>query len=145
MRLSSVRITALLLALAACATPSQPGGAGAPATAIQVQTNRQFEIAVGQEARLEGTSIVLRFGGVANDSRCPSDVQCVWAGNALVVLSLRQGEGPATDASLNTTLDPKITKFGGYSIKLVDLKPVPNTGKAIAAGEYVATLEVNPG
>ena len=131
--------------LVACATPSQPGGAGGPATAIQVQTNRQFEIVIGQEARVEGTAIVLRFGGVANDSRCPSDVQCVWAGNAVVGLSLREGEGPATDAALNTTLDPKITKFGGYTVKLVDLKPVPNTGKAISGGEYVATLEVNPG
>ena len=134
-----------MFALAACATPSQPGSGSIPATAIQVQANRQFDLVVGQEARLEGTAIVLRFGGVANDSRCPSDVQCVWAGNAVVGLSLRQGEGPATDATLNTTLDPKITKFGGYTIKLLDLKPVPNTGKAISGGEYVATLEVNPG
>ena len=133
------------LVLGACATPSQPGSAGNPAGVIQVQTNREFEIAVGQEARLQGTDIVLRFGGVANDSRCPSDVQCVWAGNAVVGLSLRQGEGPATDAVLNTTLDPKITKFGGYTIKLVGLKPVPDTGKAISGGEYVATLEINPG
>ena|SRR5687767_7974024 len=133
------------LVLSACATPSQPGGAGSPTTAIQVQANREFEIAVGQEARLQGTDIVLRFGGVANDSRCPSDVQCVWAGNAVVGLSLRQGEAAATDAALNTTLDPRITKFGGYTIKLIDLKPVPNTGKAIPAGEYVAILEVTPG
>ena len=131
--------------LSACATPSQPGSAGTPAEVIQVQTNREFEIAVGQEVRVQGTPIVLRFGGVANDSRCPSDVQCVWAGNAVVGLSLRQGEGPATDVALNTTLDPKITKILGYAIKLVHLKPVPNTGKAISGGEYVATLEVNPG
>ena len=141
-----LRISAtIVLALSACATPSQPGGAGSPTTAIQVQPNREFDIAVGQEARLQGTDIVLRFGGVANDSRCPSDVQCVWAGNAVVGLSLRQGEASATEAALNTTLEPKITKFGGHTIKLVGLKPMPDTGKAISGGEYVATLEVNPG
>lgn len=135
----------LAIALAGCATPSQPGGSGNPATAIQVQTNREFDIAVGQEARLDGTPIVLRFRSVSNESRCPSDVQCVWAGNAVVLLGLTMGEMPAAEAALNTTLDPKITKFGGYSVRLVGLTPYPQTGKPIPAGSYVARLEVTPG
>ena len=132
------------LTLVACATPSQPGGTGNPATAIQVQPNTEFDIASGQEARVQGTPIVVRFKGVSNDSRCPTDVQCVWAGNAVVTLSLSQGEGPTTDVTLNSTLDPKITKFAGYSIRLAGVKPAPKAGKPIPPGDYVATLEVGP-
>ena len=135
----------LVMTVAACATPSQPGGAGGPATSIQVQANREFEISAGQEAHIQGTPIVVRFRSVSNDSRCPSDVQCVWAGNAVVGLELSQGDGPTTEASLNTTLDPRLTKFAGHTIKLVGLKPVPQSGKPISGGAYVATLEVNPG
>jgi len=135
----------IMVALAACATPSQPGGAGTPPTAIQVQPNREFDIASGQEAHVQGTPIVVSFRGVSNDSRCPTDVQCVWAGNAVVRLSLSQGEGPAIEVSLNSTLDPRITKFAGYSIRLAGLKPAPNSGKPIPPGDYVATLEVGPG
>ena len=135
----------LVVAIAACATPSQPGSAGNPSTAIQAQTNRQFDIAAGQEAHVQGTSIVVRFRSVSNDSRCPTDVQCVWAGNAIVALTLSQGDGPGTDVLLNTTLDPKITKFAGYTIKLIGLKPAPKSGNPISQGAYVATLEVNPG
>lgn len=135
----------LVMTVAACATPSQPGGAGNPATAVQVQTSREFDISAGQEAHVQGTAIVVRFRSVSNDSRCPSDVQCVWAGNAVVGLTLSQGDGPTTEASLNTTLEPQLTKFAGHTIKLVGLKPVPQSGKPIANGAYVATLEVNPG
>ena len=134
----------LVMAVAACATPSQPGGSGSPATAVQVGTNRDFEISVGQEAHVQGTPIVVRFQSVSNDSRCPSDVQCVWAGNAVVGLVLSQGDGPSTEASLNTTLDPQSTKFAGHTIKLVGLKPAPKSGKPISSGAYVATLAVNP-
>lgn len=143
MRLNTICIAAVW-GLVACATPSQPGGSGGPATAIQVQPNREFDIVSGQEARVQGTPIVLRFQGVSNDSRCPSDVQCVWAGNAEVRLTLSQGDGPTTDVSLNSTLDPKITKFAGYSIRLAGLKPTPKAGKPIPPGDYVATLEVGP-
>jgi hypothetical protein len=133
---------ALSLAFAAaCMAPSQPAGTGTVTPAIQVDVGREFEIAVGQDARVQGSNIVIRFRGVTNDSRCPSDVQCVWAGNAVVNLDL-SGEG-LSGASLNTTLEPKSVRYGGYAIGLVGLKPVPKSGTAIPALEYVATLRVS--
>ncbi|MEO8577504.1 MAG: hypothetical protein ABI556_12420 [Gemmatimonadales bacterium] len=138
----SIGCMMLAVTAAACATPSQPGGTSAPATEIQVQTNREFDIGSGQEAHIQGTPIVVRFRSVSNDSRCPTDVQCVWAGNAVVGLTLTQGEGPSTEISLNTGLDPKVTKLAAYTIKLVGLKPAPKAGKPITPAAYVATLEV---
>jgi hypothetical protein len=108
-----------------------------------VETGREFDIAVGQEARVKGSNVVIRFRGVTNDSRCPSDVQCVWAGNAVAGFDL-SGDGTA-DASLNTTLEPKSARYSGYTITLVGLKPAPKSGTPIPVLEYVATLRITAG
>jgi len=134
-------VLALFLPAIACMTPSQPGTPGTLTPAIQAEVGREFDIAVGQEARLQGSNLVIRFRGVTNDSRCPSDVQCVWAGNAVAGFDL-SGAGQS-DALLNTTLDPKSVNYSGYTIALVGLKPTPKSGSNIPALEYVATLRVN--
>ena len=137
-----IAITGMLtLVLSSCMTPSQPGSAGGVKTAIQVEAGKVFDLAVGQEARIQGSPVTVRFRSVAEDSRCPSDVQCVWAGNAVVKISLSSGEGPNSESALNTTLEPKATQYGGYTIRLVGVRPTPKSGTKIPATEYIATLE----
>jgi hypothetical protein len=128
---------ATALAASGCVSPS-----GSAPSVIQVPPNRQFELAVGQTAQIQGTAVSLRFGGVGEDSRCASDVQCVWAGNALVRLTLGSADGTPSEGALNTTLDPKQTLIAGYTIRLVDLKPYPRSTRKISPNEYVATFEV---
>lgn len=133
---------AAALVVTGCTTPAQPGTSGGVIPSEQVQANRQFDLKSGQEAHVQGTPISVRFLGVGEDSRCPSDVVCVWAGNAVVRLSLTSTQASWIDAALNTTLDPKNVTYGGYTIRLVDLKPVPKSGTKIVDADYVATLEV---
>ncbi len=132
----------LLLTTLACASPSHPGDPGNVSQGVLVQSGREFDISVGQEVQVQGTGMTIRFNGVSDDSRCAIDVQCVWAGNAIVRLTLTAPGTAGTDAALNTTLDPKSASFAGYSVRLTGLKPAPRSGTAIAASSYVATLEV---
>jgi hypothetical protein len=131
-----------VICFSACATPSQPLPAGGVSPTIQVQTGSEFDIVVNQQAVVEGTPVRIRFNGVSNESRCPSDVQCVWAGNAVARLGLTSTGNPDSNAALNTTLDPKFAYYAGYRISLVGLKPYPRSGSPISAGDYVATLRV---
>ena len=126
----------LAIALSGCMTPS------GVSPVVRVQPGRQFELALGQEAQIQGSTVTLRFSGVGEDSRCGTDVQCVWAGNAVVRLTLSSSGATPTESALNTTLDPKQTPYSGYTIRLVGLKPAPKAGKPIPQTEYVATLEV---
>jgi hypothetical protein len=137
----SLRPLAVFL-IVACANPSHPGEPGAVNQGVQVQPNRQFDISVGQEVQVQGTSISVRFNGVSEDSRCAVDVQCVWAGNAVVRIRLSSAGRPTVEASLNTTLDPKSTTFEGHSVILRGLKPEPRSGTNIPSTSYVASLEV---
>ena len=132
----------MAIALSGCMTPSQPGVDGRVATTIEVESGHEFEIAVNQEAKLTGTTLSIRFRGVSNDSRCPSDVKCVWAGNAVARLTLAASGHSNLDASLNTTLDPKMVKYAGYTLTLKGLKPIPKSGSSIPSADYVAVLEV---
>lgn len=139
------RITALMIvSLAACAPSTTQGPSGTIPAVIQIESGHEFEIAVGQEAQIRDTPVTLRFRGISQDSRCPSDVQCVWAGNAVAQFTLSSGVGPASEINLNTTLDPKSAVFSGYRITLVGLSPVPRSGSTIPQASYVATLTVGP-
>ena len=109
---------------------------------IHVQPGRQFDLAVGQEAQVEGTAVNVRFSGVVQDSRCACNVQCVWEGNAVVRLTLSSSAATPSESALNTSLEPKQTPYAGYIIRLLGLKPHP-TGKPILQTQYVATLEVS--
>jgi hypothetical protein len=106
----------------------------------QVALNQEFEIKVGERVSVEGLKI--SFETVAEDSRCPVDVTCVWAGNAKVILKLsKTGRRPAR-INLNTGLEPKQKLYYGYDIKLVKLSPRSKKGEKIKMGDYVATLVV---
>lgn len=132
-----------VLALLGCASPSHPGDPGNVNQGVQVSPGRQFDISPGQEVRVQGSDITIRFSMVSEDSRCPIDVQCVWAGNAIVRLTISAPGKAASDVALNTTLDPKSASFDGYTLALRGLKPQPRSGTAIPSASYVATLEVS--
>ena len=124
---------------AACAGATAPGGSSGAsgATARTVPADTPFTIAYGQEVTLAGSGLRLRFARLAEDSRCPTDVQCVWAGNARVGIRLQPGD---TVAELNTGVDPRTVTHGGYVIELVELTPRPARGRTPSPSEYVATL-----
>lgn len=110
-----------------------------------VRLGREFKLKVGRQVTVRGTKLRIRFVTVENDSRCPSDVTCVWAGNAAVRLQLGTGRGTKT-VTLNTSKSPSFageTEYQGYKVKLVELTPYPRSDRKIAPGDYTATLLVS--
>ncbi|HEV7374590.1 MAG TPA: hypothetical protein VGN95_07725 [Pyrinomonadaceae bacterium] len=107
----------------------------------QVASNQEFEIKVGEKVSVEG--LKLSFTAVAEDSRCPKGVECIWAGNGKIVLKVSKAGRRASSINLNTGIEPKHKLYYGYDIKLVSLNPYPQKGEKIKRGDYVATLVVN--
>ncbi len=82
-----------------------------------------------------------------DDSRCPSDVNCVWAGNAAVLLRITNNDneqefGLNTNPGENTGVGE--TELFGYKIALVDVSPYPTSSTVgmIELEEYVVELDV---
>ena len=129
-----------------------PGGVGfgvaRRAGAAQApRVGREFKLRGGRAVTLEGGRLRVRFASVASDSRCPADANCVWAGNAEVLIEVgaKSGKGKKT-LRLNTNASPERPgegRYGRYTVKLVGLTPQPRAGRKIKAGEYTATLLVS--
>src|SRR5438270_602256 len=86
-----------------------------PANDVQhVALNQEFEIKVGQQVLVENEGLKINFQVVAEDSRCPVNVKCVWTGNAKVVLRLSKAGKHNATINLNTGLDPKHLSYQGY-------------------------------
>ena len=126
------------------------GGALAPnliAAAFTQGTARlgkEFAIKAGEQLKIEGADFQVKFVDVPQDSRCPTGVNCVWAGNAEVTLNVSYDKC-TTNLTLNTNDSPQTKqeeKAGDFRVKLIKLDPYPRSDKKIAASDYLATLVI---
>ena len=142
-RISLFAATAILTALG-CAQRSvatEPG--------IQVslaEAGDSLPLKVGKPVAISGGPR-LTLGAVKSDSRCPSNVECVWAGDAAVEITADPPCYPACLApslllTLHTNLDPRDGVYSGFAIRLLALEPWPLAGKPIEQSQYVAWVRV---
>ncbi len=122
------------------------GGATDPAertdVVVQVAADAPFQLRAGEIASLGTDGLMIAFRRVEGDSRCPSDVTCVWSGDAKVVLDLTVGRAAWTGSAVHTHVEPRTVTFRDYRIELLDLAPYPVSTQQIQANDYVATLEI---
>lgn len=140
--MSSFRLLLALptFALAACATPSQPSPGNDKTTGVLAQAGPEFQLAIGETARIDGTTSRITFRSVAEDSRCPADVRCVWAGNARLLLTLSTDGRGDSSISVNTGIEPRSALVSGHLLRVTSLTPQPRAGIAIPPNSYVAKL-----
>ncbi len=74
-----------------------------------------------------------------NDSRCPSDVVCIWAGKADVKIDVLS---PATGKIEVNTFNNLTDTLGNYSFTLIDVFPYPISTKTIRLEDYIVTLKI---
>ncbi len=117
------------------------------AAAQTARVGREFDVKVGRVVTLDGGSLRVRLVRVASDSRCPVDVDCVWAGNAELLFEVgARGWRKRATLRLNTNASPERPgegRYGRYTLKLVGLAPQPRSTRKIPAGRYTATLLVS--
>lgn len=110
-------------------------------TAPTVALNQEFVLAPGEVAKVADTGFRIRFVEVQGDARCPADVVCIQAGDALVRIEVLSFGGGAQPYDLHTG-DLRPVVHEGFTIALVNLAPYPFSSKTILPDEYRATLRV---
>lgn len=131
-----------ILTAGACASPQLPTD---PVVYSQSEAADSVKIRVGQTIVVGG--IRVRFSTVESDSRCASDVVCVWAGDALANFVVEQNcecKSPAFVLKLHTTLEPKSGSAYGARVELLQLAPYPKTTSPIRKDSYEAWLRITP-
>lgn len=151
-------VALMLLGLAACSPTAEPAAVPlntpitkptassvveeptADSAAQVVQLEQEFTLPYGQAVELAASGETVVFKTV-EDSRCPADVVCVWAGSLIVGLDVvdNKGKTVAIDLSLD---DPTVTEQGqlpsGLKITLVD----DGTEKSASVETWQITLIV---
>lgn len=126
-------------ALTACG-PADPQPDGRPSPSVTMVGDTAFlELPVGRSA--DNGEISVTFETVTEDSRCPTGVQCVWAGNASVRLTLESGD-EAEVVVLGSALEPRQATFAGYTLTLRDLVPRPASEQPLDRAAYVARIAI---
>ncbi len=127
--------------MAACshqgtAHPMEPRG---------VRLGESFTLRVGETATVDDAKVTVTFQKVVRDSRCPKDVTCIRAGEAVVVLALE------TEAGRSAVLELEVPPGGGshaqtfeaFQVTVLELHPQTESTKSIDPSAYVATVRVS--
>jgi hypothetical protein len=115
-----------------------------PASAgpTNVFLSKEFSLGIGQSASVEGEGLVIKFKAVLEDSRCPINVVCVWAGNGKVEFEVMDTDGQNKSVFLNTEEEPGEVTLKRHKLKLIYLNPPRIDGVSISPGDYSVTLLV---
>ena len=70
------------------------------------------------------------------------DALCVWAGDAVITVSVSQPGAITAERALHTDPAGSEAQYLAYVIKLVVLAPYPRSDRQIRSDDYVATLAV---
>jgi hypothetical protein len=136
--LSALRLATVAFSLLALATCDEKSPAGPT-----VSLDQRFMLAPKETAVIQGRAVRLQFDSVSGDSRCPADAVCIQGGDAIVLVRA-SGDSAATILELHTGDTSRATAtYGGVRVRLVELQPYPFSSRAVAAGDYRATLVVS--
>jgi hypothetical protein len=112
-------------------------------TNIESNLDSEFILQINQSAEIKSEDITVTFLNVTSDSRCPSDVTCIWQGQAGIELDVQKGEEEsAISLSIGGDSSPEESIFNSYLIQLVDLSPYPISTKNIQPEDYTATIKI---
>ncbi|HZH31569.1 MAG TPA: hypothetical protein VEY11_12470 [Pyrinomonadaceae bacterium] len=141
------RILTLCLLAMFVVAGAAPTAARAGRARKKIMPGKNFVLNVGQEVLTSDGKLKIKFVSVAEDSRCPKGVNCIWAGNARVMLQVGKPTGAPVKLELNTNpreaTDGAGSGYGQYMIKLVEVAPYPVAEQIIKPQSYAVTLVVS--
>jgi hypothetical protein len=130
-------VSACLLTLGLGCAPLQ--------TAVIVEPGVNFALAPGQTAEVKRADTRITFRQVREDSRCPTDVTCVWAGDAKVEVVISRTGVPDDTRILSITPPNNEVRVGNLRLVFVGLTPVPRQANASAPRNYLAEFVAESG
>lgn len=114
-----------------------------PVADMAVQVGDVFTLKPSETALVDDHGVYVSFIGVSDDSRCPEDVTCVWAGMATVQLELTNANGVTgtQQMQLQGGAEPSSAELlPGMTFTLLAVDPYPTSDDPIDADAYTITM-----
>lgn len=110
---------------------------------VKAQTNQKLTVQINQQKTFSKSKLTIKFVSLAEDSRCPTGTQCIQAGTAKIQIKVSGGRrGAAKMFELSTDEQSQAVFYGGYEIKLMDVKPHPANNIRINRNGYTAIFSI---
>jgi hypothetical protein len=114
---------------------------------IPVQLDKAFNLALNETAELETDGTRITFLGIAEDSRCPTGVNCVWEGEAIVQLLVEKDDDAITETLTTNPREGQLLsdRFSAYNhgVRLLQVMPYPEAGIPMEVEDYVIRLIIS--
>ncbi len=125
------------------ATPSPPAIPTPSSDPAGFALGETFSLKLNQEKAAAAETLNVKFLAVPEDSRCPSDVTCVWAGQVKVTLSMSTKQHAAEDKEIlfSGASESAEISWKEYKIELLAVDPYPKSQSA--KSEYVVKLRIS--
>jgi hypothetical protein len=119
-------------------------GCGGGPSDVQARLNEEFSLSMGQRALITEENLVIRFEEVIEDSRCPREVTCIWAGRVTCMVEITQASVSFHMALTEPGLSDEYTteSYEGYELAF-HVTPYPEAGNKISPDEYRLHLIVS--
>jgi hypothetical protein len=122
----------LIVALAACRSTGAPASHAA-------SLNQEIQLAPSEIAAYGPQGLTVEFVRVVNDSRCPTDVTCAWAGEITVQVATRMNRAEPVQHEIKAGEHASV---GAFRVFVVKVEPQPLSTRPIPQAEYRVTLKV---
>lgn len=109
---------------------------------VQAKSNQKVVVKINEQKTVAKTKLTIKFVELVEDSRCPTDAQCIQAGSVRIKIEVKNGKGAAKTFELAIGAKPESIAFAGYTIKLTDLNPHPASNIRIDRNGYTANFTV---
>lgn len=106
------------------------------------QAQDQVELRGGQQKRAANGRVTITFLSVTQDSRCPMNAKCIWAGNATAKIKVSVRGGETRTFLLNTMGKDNAGTADAYRVQLEGLEPGKLASRPIRQRDYRVTLSV---
>lgn len=116
-------------------------GCAGPAGQVSANLGKQFSLAINQTAVVSGENLRIKFLDV-NDSRCPTGVQCIWAGEARATVQINGAADNVTLVQPGYSTDNAYVLEGKHMLNF-QVQPYPVVNQTIELGEYRLVMTVN--
>jgi hypothetical protein len=108
------------------------------------EIGEEFSLHIGETTGVKGEDLTIRFLEISEDSRCPSDVQCIWEGRAIAIIEVSREETSQKVELVEQGLTQTSTKttFEEY-VFVFRILPYPESEVQIVPDDYRLMLTVN--
>lgn len=110
-------------------------------SSAQTRPKEAVLVGMGKQKTAKKSGLKIKFLEVIEDSRCPTGVDCIWAGNAKVKVQII-GAVRSQIFEFNTNIGPQGDVFDGWSIRMTELTPAPVADKPLDTKTYKAKFTI---